>query len=89
MYYIHIISLLYGLSIDIKYVTFPWTDTIQAFDKFENLKLLSYFLNKDISFDISLICLKSSTHVDKGHLEGSMSHNYDLSPSFNSMQSRK
>ena len=49
---------------DLKHVKFPWTDTIQAFDKFENLKFLSYFFNKDISFNISLICLKLSTHVD-------------------------
>ena len=82
MYFIHTISLLYGLSIDIKHVKVPWADVIQVYNKFENLKLLSYFFNKDISFNMSLICLKFSRHVDKGHLEGNMPQNFDLDHSF-------
>ena len=30
-----------------------WTDTIQAQNKFENLKFVIYFLDKDIPFNIS------------------------------------
>ena len=56
MHYICVISLLYGLFIDIRYVRYvkiKWTPgTIQAYDKFENLKILLYFFNKDISFEI-------------------------------------
>ena len=58
MYYTHIISLIYGISIDIKHVKYPWTDTIQAYVKLKNVKFLLSFLNKDIWFNISLICLK-------------------------------
>ena len=47
------------------------------------------FLNKDISFDIPLICRKLLTHADKGHLEGSMSQNFDLGSTFYSMHFRK
>ena len=47
MYYIHLISLLCGLFIDIKHVKIPWTDTIQASSKFENSKFATYFVNKD------------------------------------------
>ena len=53
MYYIHVISLLYSLFIDIRCVKFTWTGTIQAYDKFENLKFVEYFFNKDISLEIS------------------------------------
>ena len=53
MYYIQYVSLSYGIFIDIKYVTVTQTETIQTDDKLENLKLAMYFLNKDISFDIS------------------------------------
>ena len=82
MYYKHIISLRYGLSIDIKHVKITWTDTIQAYDKFEHLKFLLYFFNKGTSFNISLICWKFSTLADKGHLEGTVSQKFDLGPTF-------
>ena len=61
MYHIYIVSLLYGLLIDVKYVKIIGTDTIQGYSEFENLKLFIYFLNKDISFDIPIICRKCST----------------------------
>ena len=41
------------LFIDIKHVKVTWTEIIQAYKKFENLKFLIYFLNKAISFAIS------------------------------------
>ena len=44
----------------------------------ENLKFLTYFLNKDVAFDISKICMEFSTHVDDSHLEESVSQNFDL-----------
>ena len=44
------------------------------------IKMFSYGFNRDISFDILLICRKISAHADEGHLEGSVSQNFDLGP---------
>ena len=52
-------------------------------------KFFIYFLNKDISFNISLICLRFSIHVDEGRMEGSVSQNVYLCLSFHFMKSRK
>ena len=81
-YHIYVKSLLYGLSIDIKHIKIPLTDTKRAKSKFEKLKFLIYFLNKDFSLNISLKRLKFSVHVHKGHLEGSVSGIFYLGPSF-------
>ena len=75
MYDIYVNRLLYGLSIDIKHIKITWTDTIQAI-------FLYIFFNKDFSFNISLKSVKCSVHVDKGHLEGSVSQICYLGPSF-------
>ena len=82
MYHIPFISLLYGLLIYVEYVKIIWIDTIWGCSEFENFKFFKYFLNKDISFDIPLICLKFSTHADEGYLEGSLSQIFYLCPSF-------
>ena len=82
---IHFISLLYGLLIDVKYVKIIWIDTIRGCSEFENLNFFICFLNTDIS----LIGWKFPTHADEGHLEGRASQNFDLGPTFYSMQSRK
>ena len=87
MYYIHFISLLCGLFIDIKHVKITWTDTIQASRKFENSKFATIFFNKDFSFNIQSKCLTFSANVDDSHKEGSVSQNLYLGSSF--MQSRK
>ena len=47
-----------------------------------------YFLNKDISLNNSLICLKFSIHAEEGQLEGSVSQNFYLGSSFNFIKSR-
>ena len=86
MYYGCLISLHYGLFIGIKHTQITWTDTIC---KFEKLKFVAYFFNKDISFNISLKCLRFSANVDDSHSEGSMSQNFYLGPSFYLIQSRK
>ena len=78
-----------GLSIDIKHIQITWTGNIQALSKFENWKFLLYFFNKDISFNIPSKRFKFSAHIDKGHLEGSVSRIIDLGPSFYFMQSWK
>ena len=70
MYHIQFISLLYDLFIDIKHVNITWTDNVRVWDKFEKMKFTIYFLNKDISVDISSTCLKFSTHVDKNTFGG-------------------
>ena len=46
-------------------------------------------MNKDISFNISLMCLKFSIHVDVGRMEGSVSQILYLGPSFHFMKYRK
>ena len=73
---------MYGLLIDVKYVKIIWIDTIRGCSEFENLKFFIHFFNKEISFNIPLICLKFSTHADEGHLEGSVSQIFYLGPSF-------
>ena len=80
-------NLVLGFFIDIKHVIITWSETIGVYSKFENLKLSTHIFNKNISFNISLICLKFPTHVDKGHLERRVSQNLDLGST--SMQSRK
>ena len=57
--------------------------------KFENSFFSIYFLNKDISVNIPSIFLNYFIHADEGHLEGSVSQNFDLGPGFYFMQSRK
>ena len=86
MYCIHTNSLLHGLSINIKHAKVSWADTMQADNKFENLKFLSYFFNKDTSFNISL---KFLTHEGKGLLEGSVSQSFEFGRRFYAMPSRK
>ena len=54
-------------------------DTIRASSEFENENSFIYFFNKDISFNIPLICLNVSIHVDEGLLEGSLSQIFYLS----------
>ena len=63
-YYIPIIIKLCGLFTDIKYVKLSWTKTTRA-----KRRLSIYFLYKDISFNIELMCLQFSIHLDEGHLE--------------------
>ena len=82
-------NLVSGILINIKHVKITWSETIRVYSKFENLKFYTHIFNKNIFFNISLICLKFSTHVDKGHLEGSVSQNLDLGPTFYFMQSPK
>ena len=89
MYHISLMTLFQGLSIDIKHVKIARTKTKLTKNECENLKFFLYFLNKDISLNISSICLKFSMHVDGGHLEGSVSQNFHLGPSFHFMHSRK
>ena len=89
MYQMSLITLFQGLSIDIKHVKITRTKTKLTKNECENLKFFIYFLNKDISLNISSICLKFAMHVDGGHLEGSVSQNFHLGPSFYFMHSRK
>ena len=64
-YYIPIIIIkLCGLFTDIKYVKLSWTKTTWA-----KRRLSIYCLYKDISFNIELMCLQFSIHLDEGHLE--------------------
>ena len=52
----------------------------------ENKKILIfliYFLNKDISLDMRLTCLKMAMHVYETHLEGRVSQNVDIGLSLN------
>ena len=58
MYHVPLITLLYGLFIDIKYVKITWSETKRANSKCENLIFFIYFFNKDISLKIQSICLK-------------------------------
>ena len=57
--------------------------------KFENSIFFIYFFNKDISVNIPSIFLIFFIHADEGHLEGSVSQNFDLGPNFDFRQSRK
>ena len=52
----------------------------------ENRKILIfhiYFLNKHISLNIRITCLKMAIHVSKTHLEGRVSQNVDIGLSLN------
>ena len=42
-----------------------------------------YFLNKHISLNIRLTCLKTAIHVSETHLEGRVSQNFDTNLSLN------
>ena len=42
-----------------------------------------YFLNKHISLNIRITCLKTAIHVSKTHLEGRVSQNFDIGLSLN------
>ena len=47
----------------------------------ENRKILIfhiYFLNKHISLNIRLTCLKTAEHVSETYLEGRVSQNFDI-----------
>ena len=89
MYYIPPFTLLYGRFIDIKHVNIVCFETKLACSEYENLKFVIYFFNKDISLNISLICLKFSIQGVKGQMEGSVSQNFYLGPTFYFIQSRK
>ena len=56
---------------------------------FENLIFHLYFLNKGISVNIRYKSLKFEIQVHEGYLEGSVSQNFYLCPSFCVMKSRK
>ena len=62
---------------------------IWAYCKCEKVYFASYFLNKHIFFDNPYKLLKFETKIHEGHLEGSVSQNSYLGPSFYCMQSRK
>ena len=52
----------------------------------ENRKILIvliYFLNKDISPNMRVTCLKTAMHVYEIHLEGRLSQNFDIGLSLN------
>ena len=52
----------------------------------ENKKILiflTYFLNKDISLNMRLTCLKTDMHVYETYLEGRVSQNFDIGLSIN------
>ena len=66
-----------------------WSETERPHSECENLIFFIYFVNKDISLNISLICLKFSIHVDEKQLEGSVSQIFHLGPSFYFIKSRK
>ena len=42
-----------------------------------------YFLNKDISLNMILRCLKMAIHVHETHSEGRVSQNFDIGLSLN------
>ena len=42
-----------------------------------------YFLNKHISLNIRITCLKTAIHVSKTHLEGWVSQHFDIGLSLN------
>ena len=46
-----------------------WTQTIWAYRKLEHLILFIIILNNDISFNISLLCLKFPILLDEVHME--------------------
>ena len=46
------------------------------------------FLNKDMSHNIRLTCLKTAIHVSETHLEGKVSQNSDIGLSLNCIACR-
>ena len=57
--------------------------------KFEKLLFSIYFLNWDILLNIFFRITKSSTAIDKIHMEGTMSQIFYIGPSFCFMKCRK
>ena len=57
--------------------------------KNENLIFHEYFLNMDTSLNIASKPFKFSTYIHKIQMEGSLSQNFDLGPSFHFMKCRK
>ena len=53
MYYVSFTSLLYCLSIYMKYVKVTLTEILRATSEFEKVKFVIYFFSEDISFNIS------------------------------------
>ena len=56
--------------------------------KNENVFFHKHFLNMDISFNIQYKALRFETCIYGLEMEGSMSQNFDLCPSFCSMKCR-
>ena len=82
MLYMPLTTLLQGLFIDIKHMKFTYTDTKQTIRECENLNCFIQFLNKDITLNISLVCLKLAIHVDEGQLKKRLSQFFHLGPIF-------
>ena len=61
--------------------------TIWEYGKFEKKKFSTYYFNKDILFHIST-CLNFQ-HTYEGLIEGSVSQNFYLGPSYHFIKSRK
>ena len=57
--------------------------------KLEKSFFFLYFFNKDISFNIPWKILKFEMLINEGNMEGSVSQNFDLGPSFCFIKSRK
>ena len=57
--------------------------------EFRNCNFSYIFLNWIISVSYGAKFTKFGTHVVEGHKEGTLSQIFDLSPSFNFMESRK
>ena len=62
---------------------------IRSKGRLKNSLFFLNFVNKDISFNIPWKVLKFVIHIDEGQLEGNVSQNFYLGPSFYFMQSRK
>ena len=54
-----------------------------------NWNFLKNFLNKEISFNILLICLTFSIHEDEGHFGEACLNSFYLGPRFHVIKSRK
>ena len=57
--------------------------------KFEKSFFFLYFVNKNISFNIPWRILKFEILINEGYMEGTMSQNFYLGPSFCFIKSRK
>ena len=53
--------------------------------RIEKYSFSTYFFNKDISLNMRLTCLKMAIHVSETHLGGSVSQNFDIGLSLNSI----